>query len=293
MNARSTIATLGSRWARVRQTLDPRQAGERAVRLVARAQHGPHSVAELALVAVAAAPTALPVDFRLALGLAAGAAWLVHGAVIEADHYVRRADRTLARDVTANAARALLMYALEYGSTDPSGLLEPRASITLIRLSSGERVRPSPFKAYEEMIRLGGNIGTLRGHFAGAAGTQMVNLHQDAQRHLLRVLSALDGATAIVYELAGTWHSHEGLRSRGSDTAALKLFRKAHVDPLDRVMEAAAKDAVASAQQLSALAPATAAPPDVNRAPYAARHAALALAAAAARRIVAESPPAN
>ena len=219
-------------------------------------RHWPHSAAELALL-IAAAPPILEHEWRVALALAAVAAWLVHGAVLESEHFGRRQDRQEASRITALAANALRFTDIDYTERMHWGPgVQRMAKTTLAKLGEGRAADATPYEgSSQEMGNLASCMDQLRERFLGYVTPHLINLEPDTRRLVNRVDDALIIARSCATRLDEVVHGHEALRSHGLGTDALARHRATHIEPINDELERSVVAADSGARSLEAMGP--------------------------------------
>jgi len=220
----------------------------RAVREQLR-RHRPHLVAESALVIVAAVATPISNDFRVALALAALAAFLVSAATIEAEHYSRRADRAAATETLRASAEVVLAVQLTY----PTGLppMEHRRRVVTMREAGRGQHLDLSGSAQQALALVHDALTRHRLEFAALVGTQISLIEIEAQRHALTAERRLDAAIAhssVAMDLA--WR-HDVLRSSGLDTETLAKFSAAYFDPVIAALHEALEEVADACEWLA------------------------------------------
>lgn len=235
----------------------------------------PHTLGELIVLGASYLPIdGMSDDLRIALRVAAFAAWFPLVIVTEIEEARRRPERREASQAVAEAARALLRIRLSEPSYDPVG--QARRLVTLRGVAAGDHLDiGGPAHAQGDLSGMRTVLATARATYAAELGAQMPFLGADAQGVARDSLRALERAQSELTRAGtGAWRASV-LWSAGVHGAPLTNYTAAAVDPGISAGEAAIRDVVGCCEWLaqgrewraqSKIGPAGRAKPDRRRA---------------------------
>lgn len=178
-----------------------------------------------------------------AILFAAGAAFGLEVAVVEAERYRTRHDRRRGTRAVGEAARELVLTTLQQPDS-PGPLSVSRRTVTLLDIGGGQELDlADSYNATQQLVHVREVIADIRQRFAATLGVQQLYLEESVRHAGATAVDELNVAMHALSQLEAAWWRQQAIWSAGIRGEASNAYATAITSPFAADFYRAARNA--------------------------------------------------